>query len=461
MISRLFCLFLATAILLSTGCVKETYDMNKLSKEVHLSPVIAISAVKGDVSLSDIVKSNDTLVFGQDKLVKIVIRKDSIADLKMIDFYNISNILSFDREYTLGDLVIDPFQSQTTFSLNEIILGLSPALRSQFVAADDGSPHLFPAFPSVTLAEKSLANFVNFETAVFRSGYLDITIKNNLTTPLNGAIVKIFNTTGHTQVGSDVILPSIPADQSRTVSIDLADKTVTNSLRAALVLSGSDGTTSPVLISLNNSNVQLIVAGRDLRVKSGKVVLPQQSVTSFQGKDTVTFYPGGGLELDEISTTSGNIDYRIVSASPVKTTLYLKLTEVRRSGVQITETIVVNPNSTKNGTLSVNNTLFDLGTDIKQPYNRVPMENTLTVSSDGSMVTFNSTDAITVTVKLANPVYDYLKGYFGQNSCAISTDSIDTGFKEIMNNISGSFVIADPVMRVIIPTPLACLSSLL
>jgi hypothetical protein len=448
MIRRLFLLFAGVAGILSEGCVKETYDMNKLSKEVHLSPVIALSAIKGDVSLSDIVKSNDTIVFGLDKLVKIVFREDSIVDIKMADFYNLSNILNLNRAYTLGDLVIDPFQSQTSFTLNEITLGLSSALRNQFVAADDGSLHLFPAFPAVTLAEKALANFVNFETAVFRSGYLDITVKNNLTAPLNGASVKIFNTLGHSQIGSDVPIPAIPAGQSRTVSVDLADMTVTNSLRAVLILSGSTGTTSPVLISLNSSNVQLTVAGRDLKVKSGRVVLPQQAVTSFQGKDTVTFNPGGGLELDEISTLSGNMDYRIVSASPVKVTLNIKLPTVRTSGVQVTETVAVNPNSTKTGTIPVNNTLFDLGSDVMHPYNRVPMENTLTVTSDGSLVSFNSTDAITTSLKLTNPVYDYLKGYFGQNSCVIASDSIKTGFNEIMNNITGSFVIADPVMRI-------------
>jgi hypothetical protein len=190
------------------------------------------------------------------------------------------------------------------------------------------------------------------------------------------------------------------------------------------------------------------VAGRDLKVKSGRVVLPLQYITSFQGKDTVTFNPGGGIELDEVSTTTGNLVYKIVSASPVKVTLNLKLPDVKRLGVPITETVILNPNSTKNGTISVNNTIFDLGTDVKHPFNRVAMDNTLTISSDGSLVSFNSTDAITTTLQLTSPVYDYLKGYFGQNTCLISTDSVDTGLNEIMNNITGDFVIANPVLRI-------------
>jgi hypothetical protein len=47
---------------------------------------LAISGVKGDISLSDIVKANDTVVYDQDKFVTIVFRKDSVVDLKISDF---------------------------------------------------------------------------------------------------------------------------------------------------------------------------------------------------------------------------------------------------------------------------------------------------------------------------------------------------------------------------------------
>ena len=73
-------------VLSVTGCIKETYNMNMLSKKAHLSPTLAISAVKGDISLSDIVKPNDTVVFDQNKLVILVFKKDSVVDLKLTDF---------------------------------------------------------------------------------------------------------------------------------------------------------------------------------------------------------------------------------------------------------------------------------------------------------------------------------------------------------------------------------------
>jgi hypothetical protein len=60
--------------------------MKMLSKQAHLSPTLAISAVKGNISLSDILKSNDTVVYDQDKFVTLVFKKDSVVDLKLSDF---------------------------------------------------------------------------------------------------------------------------------------------------------------------------------------------------------------------------------------------------------------------------------------------------------------------------------------------------------------------------------------
>jgi len=81
-------LLLVTLIMVvfATACVKETYNMNKLAKENQLSPTWAISAVKGDVLFSDMVKPTDTIVFDQNKLVTLIFKKDSIVDLKLSDF---------------------------------------------------------------------------------------------------------------------------------------------------------------------------------------------------------------------------------------------------------------------------------------------------------------------------------------------------------------------------------------
>lgn len=105
MIRKLLHLIFMIMAFLTAGCVKETYDMSKLSKKAHISPTMAISAIKGDISLSDIVKSGDTVVFDQNKSVKIVFKKDSVFDLTWADFISSKNMVEFkDINYSKGSL---------------------------------------------------------------------------------------------------------------------------------------------------------------------------------------------------------------------------------------------------------------------------------------------------------------------------------------------------------------------
>jgi len=86
MLKRSFLYISVIVVLFITGCIKETYNMKMLSKQAHLSPTLALSAVKGDISFSDVVKKSDTVVFDQNKLVILVFKKDSVVDLKLSDF---------------------------------------------------------------------------------------------------------------------------------------------------------------------------------------------------------------------------------------------------------------------------------------------------------------------------------------------------------------------------------------
>ena len=84
---KIIFLFLSVVLALSVSeCVKDTYNMQMLSKQAHISPTLSILAVKGDISLRDAVKSNDTIVYDQNKFMILVFKKDDIIDLKLTDF---------------------------------------------------------------------------------------------------------------------------------------------------------------------------------------------------------------------------------------------------------------------------------------------------------------------------------------------------------------------------------------
>jgi hypothetical protein len=54
MIRRTFLPFIMIMVLTTTGCIKETYDMNRLSDEAQLSPYFGVSAISGNFAFTQL-----------------------------------------------------------------------------------------------------------------------------------------------------------------------------------------------------------------------------------------------------------------------------------------------------------------------------------------------------------------------------------------------------------------------
>jgi hypothetical protein len=77
----------------------------------------------------------------------------------------------------------------------------------------------------------------------------------------------------------------------------------------------------------------------------------------------------------------------------------------------------------------------------------LPVEYLIEVSSNNEVITFNSADEINLDLELLNPDFDYVKGYFGQQTELIDPGTIDLDIKEILDHISGSFLISSPTIK--------------
>jgi hypothetical protein len=435
-------LLLLMAVFAITGCVKETYDMDRLSKKVHLSPTWGMSAVKGDISLEDILEPNDTIVFDENNFVRLVFKKDSVIDFKLSDFYDLEDMVSFSKYYTLGEMSIAPFTGTIAFPINQISSRFSPP-----VTYSTGTYPGFPSFPQIDIGEQSYTPFPNFESATFSEGTIDIVVNNNLPVTLGGLTLRLFNTATHTQIGNDMPVSSISSGGTGIGSFNLKDRTIPNSISFGAILHATTGTVSPVQIDLNTTNIEITVSGRNMKVRSGRVILPAQTITSLDGSDTMDFDPGSGIEIDIIKIATGNLSYTLKGDCPLKSTMSITLPSGLRNGVPITESLTVSPYSSLSGAISMTNSTIDLGTFASKPYNTVPVNYSIEVSSDGSMVTFDSNDEITLDLKLLNPEFDYVKGYFGQESKSIDADSLDLEIKDILSHISGEFLVSSPSIK--------------
>ena len=137
-----------------SGCMKETYDMDMLSRQAHLKPTLASSAVYGEITLGDVLKANDTIIYDNDKLCRIIFRKDSVIDLRLKDYYNFDNMVDYDEVTTIGEVKLDDFQTGLGISLSQMSLLMSSDLRAQLASLDDGALHHFPPLPAITIVDK-------------------------------------------------------------------------------------------------------------------------------------------------------------------------------------------------------------------------------------------------------------------------------------------------------------------
>lgn len=428
----------------TTFCIKETYDMNKLSVKMKYSPTLAMSAASGEMTLLNIVEPNDTIIFENDNFIKLLFREDSIIDLKLEDYYDLNDMVSFNRDYEVGSIEIDNFTGTIPVGLNVISQAVSPAFHSSLLLMDDGSPHDFPSFGLTDVGEFSFPAFTSFENAVFSSGTLDISVKNNLTIPLYDIKINLFNSAGHIQIGTELTIPAMYPGETSSTTLDLTGESLTNSIIASVVILGSDGA-SNVIIDMDD-NIEVGIMGYDLSVSSGTVIIPEQILNSLDNNDTIDFDPGDDIEIEKLRVTSGSIGYNLVNNSSLSASVNLELPTSIRVSSPVSESFDIPASSSINGDISVDDTELDLSTDPDQKYNRVPVMYSVTVSSNGMLVVFNSTDFVHIELNMLNPEMDYVKGYFGQLEETVDPDTLDTGLDEILDHITGQFHISSPAI---------------
>jgi hypothetical protein len=99
------------------------------------------------------------------------------------------------------------------------------------------------------------------------------------------------------------------------------------------------------------------------------------------------------------------------------------------------------------GNISVNSSTIDLSTKTSHPYNLLPIVSSVIVSSEGTKVIFSSTDQVNLDLSFLNPSFDYAKGYFGQQTETIDKDTLDLNIKDVLDHITGSFLVSSPSIK--------------
>ena len=365
--------------------------MNRLSEKMRLSPTFAISAATGQVTLADIVKPNDTIFYDDENLLKLWIRKDTVAEIKLDSLIDLSKSFSFSGSYAAGVVTMDDFTTQYQMTLGQITQSFTPSLRAQFDALDDGTPHQFPSFPVTNTGTHTFSSFSSFEYVTLSGGGLFIDIFNNLPAPLSGVSITLRNGDDNSIIGSPMNSTAIPAGSSWSTYVDLTDFRVFSTIRADVVFNGSQGTTAPVMVNLSDK-VIFALTSTSLEVFAGRFVVPWQRISDSGAEEMLEFDLENEMEITEFRLNTGILDVEINSRLSVYTELSVELPTITRSGLPFAESISVNANSTASQGYSANNLLALLNTNPLQPYNSAPAKYEVWVSSQGAIVNYSSLD---------------------------------------------------------------------
>lgn len=175
---RILLLTTLMAVVLA-GCVKSTIDLNKVSGDVSLQPAFVISAVKGELTLADLVEPGDTLVIDADNSMKLVFSEDSVINFGLADFYESFPPVNLDKSFPLLSvpidnveemLVVDPGNDIKLKEMAVINGGVSYSITSECSFSSD--VHLL--FSSVTMTGVPLSTVITVGANSTASGTIDL-----------------------------------------------------------------------------------------------------------------------------------------------------------------------------------------------------------------------------------------------------------------------------------------------
>jgi len=243
----------------------------------------------------------------------------------------------------------------------------------------------------------------------------------------------------------------IAAGTTETSQIDLAGKDISNQFKVMMSTLKTPGTGAiPVVVDIN-SKLHILFQVKNISISQGVVNLP----AGVLAEDDLTFdlTTDNGEQLKSISLDNAAVSYNI--DSEVETDILVKLTfpDVTRNNIPVVEQLLVTPTSSTGpvtGTFDFSNTVWQLGSDPAQPFNRIRAhyEVSLPNGSNGQLA-FSADDKVGLSVSMNQLQVSEVTGFFGFQQEQLEESNYDLGFDfSIFANGSGPILFSDPTMRI-------------
>jgi len=410
--------FLAFIAVLFFGCAKEqtSWDVNStlplFKTEMSLNNVDN-TYLKPNVTDSSYLLSYENLIY-----------RYKINDLQATDT-GIDAFFSL-RKLKLSDRIIE----------NSITLGqINPLFKVL-----NGQQADIPAQEQSNLTPTDIDASAFFETATLDTGYLDISIENNLPVNISLIVFELTNATDNTVVASDSFL-NIPKDGGLAKkTIDLRGKTVTKTLKGTIKKLITQSSNGLVLIDASKG-ITVRLGVRNLRPSTAIAAFPSQNV--IDQDEGLTLYMGGA-EVKWFKVAKGQLRIKVESTIEENMSMVLSLPGAIKNGQPFYQELSM-PGSAGNG-VSTTEQIYDMtgflldfrgkNGPFKDTVNTFHQILKVTLDSSGRKLAVSLKDSIKLTYRIEGLKPEYAIGYLGNTLTRTGNKTTDFGlFKGIDGNV--------------------------
>ncbi len=256
-----------------------------------------------------------------------------------------------------------------------------------------------------------------FETATLDSGFLDITISNELPVNVKLVVFELQNASDGSFVASDSFL-NIPQGGFAKKSINLRNKTVRKNLKGVIRRLITDASNGPVLIDAKKG-VEVILTVRNLRPRDAIAAFPNQTVID---QDQGLVLDMGGPQVKFFKVKSGYLKLMVESTIQENMTMNLEIPSASINGVSLKRTVKL-PGAKPGGreiqeeTVDMTGYILDfrgVNPTVKDTVNTFHQILRVTLDSSGRKLQVTLNDSLRIYYALTDLLPEYATGYMGQ-----------------------------------------------
>lgn len=435
------------------SCQRELLTVNDI--DLTLRPGLVVPLGQIDLTLGDVFNPDSSLVtIDPDQTYRLVYRQTDLLNVGVAEFLELPSQPAIAENFKAGYIALPDVNAAANVRFGRLARSITnPAGFATSLTASHGSTAPIPALPAQNPGNIATTTISSFSTASFHSGTMTLKAVNHYPVAINATVV-LANAAGQPLLTYG--LGTVPAGDSVSVPASLAGKVVPSQLKFNLTSFSSPGAGTLGIPSTyvpidTNVNLELSLQGSNLFIYSATAQTQTQTLVD----DTLnlSFTAPAGVRITELALSQGQLNYSITSAVPEPLSLVLQFPSGSVGGQALQQTIALSPGLPATGSISFQGAVLNLASNPSHPYNELPIRYSATLLSTGQLVTLDSATGVAMSFTLANVEFGHAKGFFGQQSVSIPTDTLSLDL-DFVNRLGGSVVFAEPKVQLAITNSL-------